>query len=191
MPPLPEDLLPFYEGDHESIVGQTTDTTRKVTPPSLCGILADGQYLVSEYKSKEEFGSNYVAGEDMLDFLIRTLTNTSVIKRVGEEFCAEAKIKLGKFKKLTVESVRDGRSDEHPSSMFFHPSDITYESWSLSALIRDALSDAGYETPPAVISCLALVMYVVIPGYTQRHIKGLKNPDEIKKVLKKWSLCTS
>jgi hypothetical protein len=185
MPPLPEDLLPFYEGDHESIIGQTTSTLGKVTPPSLCGIFADGQYVVSEYKSKDEFGSNYDKKEDVLDFLIRTLTTPSVIKRVGEEFCAEAKIKLSKFATLAVESVRDGRSGEHPSSMFFHASNITYGSWSLSALVRDALSDAGYKPPSTVVSCEGLMMYVVIPGYTERHISRLNTPDEIMEVLKK------
>ena len=187
MPPLPEDLLPFYEGDHESVADQTTSTSGKVNPPSLVGILADGQYVVSEYKNKEEFGSNYKKGEDILDYLIKTLTKASVIKRVGEEFCAEAKIKLGKFETLVVEWQSIGRSKEHPTSMFFHASDITYGSWSLSALVRDALVDAGYKSPPKVVSCYALIMKVVIPGYTERHLKRLNKADEIKEVLKKMA----
>jgi hypothetical protein len=187
MAPLPEDLLPFYEGDHESVADQTTSKKGKVSPPSLVGILADGQYVVREYELKDEFGSNYTKGEDILDYLIKTLTNVSVIKRVGEEFCAEAKIKLGEFTKLVVEWQSIGRSNEHPVSMFFHASDITYGSWSLSALVRDALADAGYESPQNVVSCYALIMYVVIPGYTQRHLKKLNKPDKIKEVLKKMA----
>jgi integrase len=183
---LPEDLLPFYDGDNESVADQSTSTPGKITPPGLIGILADGQYMVSEYTSKEEFGSNYTKGEDILDYLIRTMTNASVIKRVGDEFCAEAKIKMGKFKKLTIE-WKGERSNEHPTSMFFHDSNITYGSWSLSALVRDALADAGYKSPPTTVSCDALLKKVVIPGYTKRHIKRLNNPVEMKEVLKKMA----
>ena len=112
------------------------------------------------------------------------LTDTTVVKRIEEEFCVEAKIKMMKHTEMAVEN-RDAsgdlrRSEFHPTKTFFHDSNITYGSWSLSALIRDGLVDAGYKPQPKVISCISLLRVVVIPGYTARYIKKLKKPDAIK-----------